>query len=319
MNELDAWSRSARSCLRKAATPADLETPRRSFWARPAHDRADEGHGPAFRRGEERPAGAAINVAKQAIEGALNAPPGAAGCRTAGAAARPRRWTSLCRAASAAGWTAPGVATLERIQRHLRLHGFDVAEAPRSRPTGSISRPLNTPEDHPARSMHDTFYVEGGTPGANSAAHATPAQCRCAMRCSMSSATVPARRGPVHAEIRVIAGPHLPRGQRRHALADVPPVRGPVDRREREFRDLKVVFTAFCRTFFESEISCCASAPASSRSPSPAPKSTSSSRTGAQAAGWRWRLGPGASERGAQHGLDPERYIGFAFGMGLDR
>ncbi len=28
---------------------------------------------------------------------------------------------------------------------------------------------------------------------------------------------------------------------------------------------------------------------------------------------------PGAPQRGAQHGLDPEHYIGFAFGMGPDR
>jgi phenylalanyl-tRNA synthetase alpha chain len=30
-------------------------------------------------------------------------------------------------------------------------------------------------------------------------------------------------------------------------------------------------------------------------------------------------LRPGAPQCGAQHGLDPEKYIGFAFGMGPDR
>src|SRR2546425_4025993 len=35
---------------------------------------------------------------------------------------------------------------------------------------------LNTPEDHPARSMHDTFYVEGGTEQARSEEHTSELQ-----------------------------------------------------------------------------------------------------------------------------------------------
>jgi phenylalanyl-tRNA synthetase alpha chain len=56
------------------------------------------------------------------------------------------------------------------------------------------------------------------------------------------------------------------------------------------FKDLKVVFTDFCRTFFESDDLVLRFRPASSRSPSPAPRSTSSSRAARwPAAGWRWR------------------------------
>ncbi len=39
--------------------------------------------------------------------------------------------------------------------------GFDVAEGPEIQSDWFNFTALNTPQDHPARSMHDTFYVEG--------------------------------------------------------------------------------------------------------------------------------------------------------------
>jgi phenylalanyl-tRNA synthetase alpha chain len=73
---------------------------------------------------------------------------------------------------------------MERIEGIFGSMGFDVAQGPEIESDWFNFTALNTPEDHPARSMHDTFYVEGGTPRAQSAAHA-PAPCRCAMPCSM--------------------------------------------------------------------------------------------------------------------------------------
>ncbi len=52
--------------------------------------------------------------------------------------------------------------TLHRIEELFRSVGFAVAEGPEIETDFYNFTALNTPEDHPARSMHDTFYVEGG-------------------------------------------------------------------------------------------------------------------------------------------------------------
>ena len=55
------------------------------------------------------------------------------------------------------------------------------------------------------------------------------------------------------------------------------------------FKDLKVVFTDFCKTFFESDDLVLRFRPSFFPSPSPAPRSISSSRAARwPAAGWRW-------------------------------
>jgi phenylalanyl-tRNA synthetase alpha chain len=62
--------------------------------------------------------------------------------------------------------------TMERIEAIFGSMGFDVAQGPEIESDWFNFTALNTPEDHPARSMHDTFYVEGGSETApESAAH----------------------------------------------------------------------------------------------------------------------------------------------------
>ena len=56
----------------------------------------------------------------------------------------------------------PVTLTLRRIEELFRSIGFAVAEGPEIETDFYNFTALNTPEDHPARSMHDTFYVEGG-------------------------------------------------------------------------------------------------------------------------------------------------------------
>ena len=56
----------------------------------------------------------------------------------------------------------PLTRTLERIETLFRSLGFDVADGPEIEDDFHNFTALNTPENHPARSMHDTFYVEGG-------------------------------------------------------------------------------------------------------------------------------------------------------------
>jgi phenylalanyl-tRNA synthetase alpha chain len=87
------------------------------------------------------------------------------------------------------------------------------------------------------------------------------------------------------------------------------------------FKDLKVVFTDFCRTFFESDDLVLRFPPqllpvhrAQRRDRHPVPE-----RPAGRPLAGGGRLRPGAPNVVRNMGLDPERYIGFAFGMGPDR
>ncbi|MDA0235673.1 MAG: phenylalanine--tRNA ligase subunit alpha, partial [Proteobacteria bacterium] len=109
-----------------------------------------------------REAGAAINAAKTAIEAALE------GRRNA-----LREAALLAQlAAEALDVTLPGRGgvqgglhpvsrTLERVERLFGSIGFVVADGPEIETDWHNFTALNTPENHPARSMHDTFYLEG--------------------------------------------------------------------------------------------------------------------------------------------------------------
>jgi len=62
----------------------------------------------------------------------------------------------------ARGGLHPVTRTLERIETLFRSVGFEVADGPEIETDYYNFTALNQPEDHPARSMHDTFYLAGG-------------------------------------------------------------------------------------------------------------------------------------------------------------
>lgn len=111
---------------------------------------------------EERPAaGARINEVKQQIEAALNA--------RREAIQQQALNTKL--AAEALDVTLPGrglgvgglhpvTLTLERIETLFHSIGYAVAEGPEIESDFYNFTALNIPEDHPARAMHDTFYID---------------------------------------------------------------------------------------------------------------------------------------------------------------
>ena len=51
--------------------------------------------------------------------------------------------------------------SLERIEALFRSIGFDIADGPEIETDWHNFTALNTPDNHPARSMHDTFYKIG--------------------------------------------------------------------------------------------------------------------------------------------------------------
>jgi phenylalanyl-tRNA synthetase alpha chain len=111
---------------------------------------------------EERPAaGAAINVVKQAIEAALNARREAIlnGALELQLAQESIDVTLPARAQSQGGLH-PVTLTLQRIEALFHSIGFDVATGPEIETDFYNFTALNIPENHPARAMHDTFYVD---------------------------------------------------------------------------------------------------------------------------------------------------------------
>jgi phenylalanyl-tRNA synthetase alpha chain len=111
---------------------------------------------------EERPAaGARINQVKQAIEAALQ--------QRRDALSQNQLQQKL--AAEALDVTLPGrgmgtgglhpvTRTLERIEALFHSLGFAVATGPEIETDFYNFTALNTPANHPARSMHDTFYID---------------------------------------------------------------------------------------------------------------------------------------------------------------
>lgn len=111
---------------------------------------------------EERPAaGAAINVVKQAIEAALNARrEEILNAVQAAQLANESIDVTLPARAQSQGGLHPVTLTLQRIEQLFHSIGFDVATGPEIETDFYNFTALNIPENHPARAMHDTFYVD---------------------------------------------------------------------------------------------------------------------------------------------------------------
>ena len=164
MDDLTASSTRQWLISRRAPIRPRSRTRRRATSARRAHSPTQLkalGKLPATERAA---AGARINAAKtRARGGARRCAARRSPTRSSRRSSPPMRSTCRCPAAGAASAALhPLTRTLERIETLFRSLGFDVADGPEIEDDFHNFTALNTPENHPARSMHDTFYVEGG-------------------------------------------------------------------------------------------------------------------------------------------------------------
>jgi phenylalanyl-tRNA synthetase alpha chain len=111
---------------------------------------------------EERPAaGAAINILKQGVEDALKARRDSIlNAEQAQQLASEALDVTLPARSKGRGGLHPVTLTLSRIEALFRSIGFEVAEGPEIESDFYNFTALNIPEDHPARAMHDTFYLD---------------------------------------------------------------------------------------------------------------------------------------------------------------
>jgi phenylalanyl-tRNA synthetase alpha chain len=327
MNPSDALDElvvAAKKSFADAATPADLENAKAIFLGKSGRV-TDLMKGLASLSVEEKKSrGAAVNLTKQAIEAALNERRQALATAELQAQLKAESLdVSLPGRQSSAGGLHPVSITLERIEAIFGSMGFDVAQGPEIETDWFNFTALNTPEDHPARSMHDTFYVEGGTEAAPNLlrTHTSPMQIRYAVQ-HVKKHRVLIEAGGLMPEIRVIApgrtyrvdsdATHSPMFHQCEGLWIGENV---------SFKDLKVVFTDFCRTFFESNDLVLRFRPSFFPFTEPSAEIDIQFQTGPLAGRWLEVAGSGQVHPNVVRnmGLDPEKYIGFAFGMGPDR
>jgi phenylalanyl-tRNA synthetase alpha chain len=327
MNPSDALDElvvAAKKSFADAATPADLENAKAIFLGKSGRV-TDLMKGLASLSVEEKKSrGAAVNLTKQAIEAALNERRQALATAELQAQLKAESLdVSLPGRQSSAGGLHPVSLTLERIEAIFGSMGFDVAQGPEIETDWFNFTALNTPEDHPARSMHDTFYVEGGTEAAPNLlrTHTSPMQIRYAVQhVKKHRALIDA--GGLMPEIRVIApgrtyrvdsdATHSPMFHQCEGLWIGENV---------SFKDLKVVFTDFCRTFFESNDLVLRFRPSFFPFTEPSAEIDIQFQNGPLAGRWLEVGGSGQVHPSVVRnmGLNPEQFIGFAFGMGMDR
>lgn len=197
-----------------------------------------------------------------------------------------------------------------RVEEIFRSIGFDVADGPEIETDWYNFTALNQPENHPARSMHDTFYLEGGN---LLRTHTSPMQVRYA-RMHVERF----RDAPQQPPIKVIAPG---RTYRVDSDATHSPMFHQVEglwiAEDISFADLKGVYSDFLRRFFETEELQVRFRPSFFPFTEPSAEIDMAFKDG------RWLEISGAGQVHPavirNYGLDPERYVGFAFGSGLER
>lgn len=205
----------------------------------------------------------------------------------------------------------PVMRTWERVEEIFRSIGFDVADGPEIETDWTNFTALNSPENHPARSMQDTFYVEGNDSTGKPLllrTHTSPMQVRYArMNAAPIKVIAPGRTYRVDSDAT-----HSPMFHQVEGLW--------IDENI-SFADLKGVYLNFVKTFFETDDLQVRFRPSYFPFTEPSAEIDIAFSSGPLKGRWLEISGSGQVHPTVVRnmGLDPEKYIGFAFGSGLER
>ena len=308
MQDLDGIVSRALAAFSAAGDAASLENAKARFLGK-------SGELTALQRGlkslspEERKSfGARFNGAKQAIEAALESRRAElADAQLSARLAEEALDVTLPGRGRGRGGIHPVIRTWQRIEAIWRSLGFDIADGPEIETDWYNFTALNNPENHPARSMQDTFYVDlkdkDGLP-LLLRTHTSPMQVRYArMHKPPIKVIAPGRTYRVDSDAT-----HSPMFHQVEGLW--------IDEHI-SFADLKGVYTDFLRRFFENDELEVRFRPSFFPFTEPSAEIDMRFRQG----GWLEISGSGQVHPSVvrNFGLDPERHIGFAFGSGLER
>ncbi|EEF79569.1 phenylalanyl-tRNA synthetase, alpha subunit [Methylophaga thiooxydans DMS010] len=262
---------------------------------------------------EERPViGKSVNLAKQEVAGLVESRTKTLADAAMEAALKAETVdVTLPGRNSDVGGLHPVTRTLQRIERYFRDIGFDVAEGPEIEDGHHNFTALNIPEHHPARAMHDTFYFDADK---LLRTHTSPVQIRV-----MEEEQPP---------LRLIAPGRVYRCD--SDLTHTPmfhQVEGLMVDENISFTDLKGVLSDFLQAFFEKPLKV-------RFRPSYFPFTEPSAEADIECVicggegcrvcshtGWIEILGCGMVHPNVfKHvNIDSEKYLGFAFGLGVER
>ena len=307
MQDLDGIVSRALAAFRAAGDAASLENAKARVLGKAGDLTALQATLKSLTPDARKEFGAKFNGAKQKIEAALEARRGELAQEKLGARlAEEALDVTLPGRGRGRGGIHPVIRTWQRIEEIWRSIGFEVADGPEIETDWYNFTALNNPENHPARSMQDTFYVDledkDGLP-LLLRTHTSPMQVRYArMHKPPIKVIAPGRTYRVDSDAT-----HSPMFHQVEGLW--------IDEHV-SFADLKGVYTDFLRRFFEDE-----NLEVRFR-PSFFPFTEPSAEIDMKLKGrWLEISGSGQVHPAVvrNFGLDPERYIGFAFGSGLER
>jgi phenylalanyl-tRNA synthetase alpha chain len=321
MNDLDAMQAQAAADFAAAPTAAELENAKARYLGKAGRVTELLKGLAALPPEEKKTRGAEINRLKAGIEAALQARREALAQAELEAQLKAQALdVTLPGRQRGTGGLHPVSRTIERIEAIFASMGFDVAEGPEIETDWMSFTALNNPENHPARSMQDTFYVDVKDAEGrwlNLRPHTSPMQ----VRYARAHAAAHAGADPMP-EIRVIAPGRTYR-------VDSDATHSPMFHQceglwigeHISFKDLKVVFTDFLRRFFEDDGIQTRFRPSYFPFTEPSAEIDMMFATGPLKGRWLELAGSGQVHPNVvrNYGLDPERHIGFAFGMGPDR
>ena len=262
---------------------------------------------------EERPqAGALINAAKDQVQDALNSRKATLEQAALSAKlAAEKIDVTLPGRGQTSGGLHPVTRTLERVEQFFTRIGYGIAEGPEVENDYHNFEALNIPGHHPARAMHDTFYFNANM---LLRTHTSPVQVR-----TMESQQPPIR---IVCPGRVYrCDSDITHSQMFHQVEGLLVDEGV------SFADLKGTIEEFLRVFFEKPLGV-------RFRPSFFPFTEPSAEVDMQCVmcsgkgcrvckqtGWLEVMGCGMVHPNVlrMSGIDPEKYSGFAFGMGVER
>ena len=205
----------------------------------------------------------------------------------------------------------PVMKTWERVEKIFGSIGFDVAEGPELEDDWTNFTSLNNPENHPARSMQDTFYVDAKDRDGNLLllrTHTSPMQVRYATGRDIPIKVIaPGRTYRVDS-----SATHSPMFHQFEGLWIDETI---------SFADLKGVYLNFVRAFFETDDLEIRFRPSYFPFTEPSAEVDIAFGSGPLKGRWLEVCGAGQVHPAVlkNMGIDPEKHVGFAFGSGLER
>ncbi|WP_127168986.1 phenylalanine--tRNA ligase subunit alpha [Xanthomonas sp. BRIP62415] len=305
MSEIQSLTESALADVAAAQTPDQLEALRVALLGKSGSITAQLKQLGTLPADQRKAAGEAINLARDALTAALSERKhslenAALDARLAGE----RIDVTLPGRRSERGGLHPVTRTLERIVEIFARLGYELSDGPEIEDDWHNFEALNFPPHHPARAMHDTFYFGDGR---LLRTHTSGVQVR-----YMDAHTPP---------LRMIAAGKVYRSDSDQTHSPMfHQVEGLLVDEHSTFADLKGTLSEFVRAFFERDFEM-RFRPSYFPFVEPGAEVDIAWQQPDGSTRWLEVLGCGMVHPNVLRsvGIDPERYTGFAFGLGVER